>query len=131
MCLQAGTEFKLLNQVLDPVVAVTRQDIQKKFESARQHQPADSRNLYLVKEGLLVAGSSAAEGVSPADMAKRLRLEQIKNQMLKDLNRFLSRERLTVHNIPPAYDSAKLRRVVETNTKLKVSLSAVDWLFVK
>lgn len=123
MCLQAGTEFKLLNQVLDPVVAVSRQDLAKKFEEAKKREPADSRNLYLVKEGLLVASSAAAEGVSASDMAKRLRLEQIKSQMLKDLNRFLARERLTVHNIPTAYDSAKLRRVVENVTKLKVIIS--------
>lgn len=121
MCLQAGTEFKLLDQVLDPVVAVTRHDIKKKFDESKNHNPADSRNLYLTKEGMITAGSKAAEEVSPGDMAKRLRLEQIKTQMLRDLNRFVSRERLTVHNIPESYDSDKLRRVVEMHTKLKVS----------
>lgn len=122
MCLQAGTEFKLLDQVLDPVIAVTRHDIKKKFDESKNHNPADSRNLYLTKEGMITAGSKAAEEVSPGDMAKRLRLEQIKTQMLKDLNRFVARERLTVHNIPEAYDADKLRRVVEMHTKLKVML---------
>lgn len=121
MCLQAGTEFKLLDQVMDPVVAVTRHDIKKKFDESKNHNPADSRNLYLTKEGMITAGSKAAEEVSPGDMAKRLRLEQIKTQMLRDLNRFVSRERLTVHNIPESYDAEKLRRVVEMHTKLKVS----------
>lgn len=125
MCLQAGTEFKLLDQVLDPVVAVTRHDIKKKFDESKNHNPADTRNLYLTKEGMITAGSKAAEDVSPGDMAKRLRLEQVKTQMLRDLNRFVSRERLTVHNIPESYDSAKLRRIVEMHTKLKVS----KWAF--
>ena len=120
MCLRAGTEFKLLDQILDPRLAVSRQDIKTKLEKSSHKQAADSRNLYLIKEGLIVAGSTAAEGVSAADMSKRLRLEQNKTQMLKNLNRFLSRERLTIHNIPASYDSAKFRKMVESSTKLKV-----------
>lgn len=120
MCLQAGTAFKLFNQVLDPIVAVSRQDIKKKFELAKNKEPADSRNLFLIKEGVIMAGSKSAESVSQSDMAKRLRLEQIKVQMLKDLNRYVARERLTIHNIPPAYDSMRLRKSVESHTKLKV-----------
>lgn len=111
MCLSAGTSFKLLDQVLDPHSALSRHDIQQKADSKKK-EPADSRNLYLVKEGLIVTGTPAAEGVSQSDMAKRLRLEQSKTQMLKNLNRFVSKDRLTVHNIPPSYDSTKFRNVV-------------------
>lgn len=120
MCLNAGTAFKLLDQILDPQPALSRNDIQQKKDT-KQKQPTDSRNLYLAKEGTILAGTPAAEGVSPSDLAKRLRLEQSKNQSLKNLNRFVSLERLTVHNIPPSYDSAKLRKVITKACALKVS----------
>lgn len=120
MCLNAGTEFRLFDQVLDPCLALSRQDILSKTQEAKSRETADSRNLYLSKEGVIVANTPAAEGVSVSDMAKRHHLERVKNQMLKNLNRFMSKERLTIHNIPDNYDSAKLRKVVETHTKLKV-----------
>lgn len=119
MCLQAGTEFKLFNQVLDPIPFSTKEEITKRHEEAKAKNPADSRNLYLTKEGLITAGSPAAEGVSTGDMAKRLKLEQIKTQMLKNLNKFVSRERLVVHNIPVTYDSAKLGTAVRQHAKIK------------
>lgn len=119
MCLSAGTEFKLDHQILDPIVAISRQDIQLKTVEAKKRQLTDTRHLYLAKEGLILAGTPAAIDVSSGDMAQRLRLERIKMEMLKNLNRFLSRERLTLHNIPLAMDASKLRKTVEQHTKLK------------
>ncbi|XP_055315517.1 RNA-binding protein 28 [Sitodiplosis mosellana] len=118
MCLNAGTSFKLLDQVLDPQAALSRNEIEQKKNTDKK-QPSDSRNLYLAKEGTILAGTSAAEGVSASDLAKRLRLEQSKNQSLKNLNRFVSKERLTVHNIPPSYDSGKLKMVIVKACGLK------------
>lgn len=120
MCLSAGTELRLFNQVLDPCLALSRQDILSKTQESKRSEAPDSRNLFLSKEGVIVAGSEAADGVSVSDMAKRHHLERVKNQMLKNLNRFMSKERLTVHNIPDNFDSIKLRKVVENHTKLKV-----------
>lgn len=121
MCLNAGTTFKLLDQILDPHPALSRTEVQQKQETKKSKTPVDSRNLYLLKEGLVTAGSPAAEGVSTSDMARRLRLEQSKSQLLKNLNRFVAKERLTVHNIPPSYDDAKLRKVIVKACGLKVS----------
>lgn len=120
MCLNAGTTFKLLDQILDPRPALSRNEVHQKQESKKK-EPRDSRNLYLAKEGTILAGTPAAEGVSASDLAKRLRLEQSKNQSLKNLNRFVSMERVTIHNIPPSYDSAKLRKVIVKACGLKVS----------
>lgn len=121
MCLNAGTSFKLLDQILDPHPALSRHEVQQKQENKQKKEPVDSRNLYLLKEGMISAGSPAAEGVSASDMAKRLRLEQSKSQQVKNLNRFVSKERLTVHNIPPSYDSAKFRKVITKASGLKVN----------
>lgn len=120
MCVGAGTSFKLLDQILDPQPALSRNEITQKQETKKK-QPSDSRNLYLAKEGAILAGTPAAEGISSSDLAKRLRLEQSKSQSLKNLNRFVAIERLTVHNIPPSYDSAKLRKVIVKACGLKVS----------
>lgn len=62
---------------------------------------------------MIMAGSPAAVGVSAADMAKRLQIEQWKSQILRNLNMFVSRIRLVIHNLPATFDDAKLRKVVE------------------
>lgn len=61
---------------------------------------------------VILAGSPAAAGVSQADMAKRLQLEQWKTQMLRNLNKFVSMYRLVVQNLPPSYDDNKLRALM-------------------
>lgn len=65
---------------------------------------------------VILAGSKAAEGVSASDMAKRLQLEQYKTQMLRNLNMFISRERLVVHNLPPSWDDNKFRSLIINNS---------------
>lgn len=73
--------------------------------------PKDNRNLYLIREGVVAAGSKAAEGVSASDMAKRLQIEQWKNQILKNLNMFVARTRLIIHNLPNKYDDSDLKKL--------------------
>jgi nucleolar protein 4 len=60
---------------------------------------------------VVMAGSRAAAGVSMADMEKRLQLEQWKSQMLRNLNMFVSRFRLVIHNLPPSWNDSKLRQL--------------------
>lgn len=88
LCLQAGTEFKLMDEVLDPHPALSRDEIKSKHDEKSKDEKKDSRNLYLAREGLIMANSKAAEGVSASDMAKRHELEQVKTQVLKNLNRW-------------------------------------------
>lgn len=60
---------------------------------------------------VILAGTKAAEGVSASDMAKRLQVEQYKTQILRNLNMFVSRNRLIIHNLPASWDDAKLRNL--------------------
>jgi len=62
---------------------------------------------------VILAGTKAAEGVSASDMAKRLQIEQYKTQMLRNLNTFVARDRLVVHNLPATWDDAKLRSLFQ------------------
>ncbi|CAG5096374.1 Similar to SPBC4F6.14: Uncharacterized RNA-binding protein C4F6.14 (Schizosaccharomyces pombe (strain 972 / ATCC 24843)) [Cotesia congregata] len=109
-CLSAGTELRLHNQVLDPHRALDRNELAN-GNSSKSRKIKDSRNLYLVKEGVIMAGSPAAQGVSAADMKKRLELEQWKSQMLRNLTMFVSRVRLIVHNLPPNLEDSTLKTI--------------------
>ncbi|NXN09121.1 RBM28 protein, partial [Indicator maculatus] len=116
-CLQAAEEeselggLRLEGRQLRIDLAVSRDQAQK-LRGSKPRKPPGTRNLYLAREGLIRAGTKAAEGVSEADMAKRARFEELKHQKLKDQNIFVSRTRLCVHNLPKAVDSSKLRRLL-------------------
>jgi nucleolar protein 4 len=119
LCLQQTGLITLQNFTLEIYPTLTRQKVKSLETEKTKKEPKDGRNIYLTREGMVIAGSSAAEGVSATDMAQRLRLEQIKNSMLKNLNRFISRERLTIHNLPDHYDDGKMRKMVVAKTGLK------------
>ncbi|RZF45719.1 hypothetical protein LSTR_LSTR005014 [Laodelphax striatellus] len=115
-CLSAGTEFTLNGTVLDPHPAIDRKALKDKIDKEKEKN-RDSRNLYLMKEGVVLAGTPAAAGVSATDMSLRLELEQWKGEMLKNLNMFVSRNRLIVHNLPPSYDDSKLRTLFKQHSR--------------
>merc|ERR1719431_2368500 len=71
----------------------------------------DKRNLYLAREGFVRPGSDAAEGVSAADMNRRLKLVSLKKQKLKNTNFFISATRLSVHNLAPSCDEKRLKKI--------------------
>ncbi|KAF5302349.1 hypothetical protein FQA39_LY10388 [Lamprigera yunnana] len=104
--------IKLMGNVLECKPALSKEEILNK-SNQKQKGPRDSRNLYLLKEGLILAGSKAAESVSATDIAKRLQLEQYKTQTLKNLNMFVARTRLIVHNIPFSWSDAQLRKLFQ------------------
>ncbi|NXP72175.1 RBM28 protein, partial [Ramphastos sulfuratus] len=116
-CLKAAQEeselggLRLEGRQLRIDLAVSR-DQAEKLRGSKPKKPPGTRNLYLAREGLIRAGTKAAEGVSEADMAKRARFEELKHQKLKDQNIFVSRTRLCVHNLPKAVDSSQLRRLL-------------------
>ncbi|XP_022227726.2 RNA-binding protein 28 [Drosophila obscura] len=118
LCLQAGTEFTLMDEVLDPHPALSRDELKNKQsrENKDDDTGKDSRNLYLAREGLIMSGSKAADGVTASDMTKRHELEQMKTQVLKNLNRFVSRNRLSIHNLPYNYGDEKLKQMAQTYT---------------
>lgn len=90
------------------VAAVSKEDALK-LKVNKKKVETGSRNLYLAREGLIRAGTKAAEGVSEADMAKRVRFEEIKRAKLRDINVFVSKNRLCVHNLPKSVDDKKLK----------------------
>lgn len=111
-----GGGLKLDGRQLKIDLAVSR-DEAAKLRTKKVKKPTGTRNLYLAREGLIRAGTKAAEGVSTADMAKRERFELLKHQKLKDQNIFVSLTRLCLHNLPKAVDDAQLRKLLLSATK--------------
>uniref|UniRef100_A0A8C6QL35 RNA-binding protein 28 n=1 Tax=Nannospalax galili TaxID=1026970 RepID=A0A8C6QL35_NANGA len=111
-----GIGLKLDGRQLKVDLAVTR-DEAAKLQTKKTKKPMGTRNLYLAREGLIRAGTKAAEGVSAADMAKRERFELLKHQKLKNQNIFVSQTRLCLHNLPKAVDDKQLRKLLLNATK--------------
>lgn len=112
-CLLA--ELRLHDQIMEVHKALHKKDVENK-KSLKEQRARDTRNLYLVKEGVVLAGSKAAEQVSASDMEKRLKLERWKSQILRNLNMFVSRVRLVVHNLPNNLDDATLRQLFKNHS---------------
>lgn len=119
LCLQQTGLIQLQNFTLEIFPSLSKQKIKSLEAKKEKKEPKDTRNMYLLREGMVIAGSSAGEGVSATDMSARLRLEQVKSSMLKNLNRFISRDRLTIHNLPDNYDDEKMRKMVVARTGIK------------
>ncbi|XP_012061488.1 PREDICTED: RNA-binding protein 28 [Atta cephalotes] len=114
-CLSAGIELRLRDQIIEAHRALRRNEVEDK-KNLKGKKIKDSRNLYLIKEGVVLAKSPAAAEVSVSDMEKRLKLEQWKSQMLRNLNMFVSRVRLAVHNLPSNFDNEKLRQLFKNHS---------------
>ncbi|XP_016099306.1 RNA-binding protein 28-like [Sinocyclocheilus grahami] len=95
---------------LNVLPAVNREDATK-FKDKKVKTHTGSRNLYLAREGLIRPGSKSAEGVSETDLAKRTRFEELKRSKLKDMNIYVSKTRLCVHNLPKNVDQQKLQKL--------------------
>uniref|UniRef100_A0A8C5LG18 RNA-binding protein 28 n=1 Tax=Jaculus jaculus TaxID=51337 RepID=A0A8C5LG18_JACJA len=111
-----GGGLKLDGRQLKVDLAVTREEAAK-LQTKKVKKPTGTRNLYLAREGLIRAGTKAAEGVSVADMAKRERFELLKHQKLRNQNIFVSQTRLCLHNLPKAVDDKQLRQLLLNATR--------------
>ncbi|XP_075772847.1 RNA-binding protein 28 isoform X2 [Pelodiscus sinensis] len=117
-CLEAaqdeseGAGLRLGGRRLHLDLAVSRSEAQK-LRGQKVKKQTGTRNLYLAREGLIRAGTKAAEGVSETDLAKRARFEELKRQKLRDQQVFVSRTRLCLHNLPKALGDQQLRQLMQ------------------
>ncbi|XP_072241798.1 RNA-binding protein 28 [Leuresthes tenuis] len=98
------------------VAAVSREDAVKLKDNKKKVETG-SRNLYLAREGFIRPGTKPAEGVPEADMAKRTRFEEIKRAKLRDINVFVSKTRLCIHNLPKSVDNKRLKALCLQHVK--------------
>lgn len=115
------------NRQIYAVLALKPDDAKKKQEEKKdfKKEKKDSRNLYLAREGIIREGTQAAIGVSKTDLELRVQLEKRKKQMLKDLNRFISSNRLCIRNLPINVTDAGLKKMIGKHVKSKIALTEV------
>merc|ERR1719471_1169358 len=98
------------NRKLNIMIAQDKENVEQKQKEREKKEPKDNRNLYLAREGIIREGTAAA-GVSTSDMTRRKFLDKQKKNMLKNLNNFVSANRLCVRNLPVYIDDGKLKAI--------------------
>lgn len=72
----------------------------------------DKRNLYLLKEGLILPGTDASEGLSQAELGKRQdSYSSRKQQLEKNPNLFVSKTRLALRNLWVGLSEGELKKL--------------------
>ncbi|GAB2291783.1 hypothetical protein Dimus_026036 [Dionaea muscipula] len=104
-----GIFFK--GRQLNVLKALDKKSAHEKSLERSKNEIHDHRNLYLAKEGLIVDGTPAAEGVSASDMAKRQSLDRKKTTKLQSPNFHVSRTRLIIYNIPKSMTEKELKKL--------------------
>ena len=72
----------------------------------------DNRNLHLAMEGVIKEGTNAASGISKADMMKRKLALESKKKKLKNINFFVSTDRLCIRNMPSTFSEKDLKQLM-------------------
>ncbi|KAJ8438859.1 hypothetical protein Cgig2_007704 [Carnegiea gigantea] len=91
--------------------ALDKKSAHDKVLEKSKNENQDHRNLYLAKEGLIVEGTPAAEGVSADDLTKRQMLHQKKMAKLQSPNFHVSKTRLVIYNLPKSMTEKELRKL--------------------
>ncbi|KAJ3767246.1 hypothetical protein FB446DRAFT_339096 [Lentinula raphanica] len=103
----------LQGRTLDVVRAVTRDQAGKlKEEGERRREKADKRNMYLLREGVILPNSPAASSLSPADLERRASSFSARKNLLKtNPSLYISKTRLSIRQIPIFVTERMLRRL--------------------
>ncbi|XP_047325744.1 RNA-binding protein 28 isoform X2 [Impatiens glandulifera] len=108
---EAGLGIFLRGRELKVLRALDKKSAKDKVAETAKKEDLDHRNLYLAKEGLIVEGTPAAEGVSANDMSKRKSLQEKKATKLKSPNFHVSKTRLVMYNIPKSMTEKELKKI--------------------
>ncbi|KAJ8503092.1 hypothetical protein ONZ45_g11162 [Pleurotus djamor] len=103
----------LHGRTLDVVRAVTRDVAHKlKEDGEKQREKADKRNLYLLREGVILPNSKAAESLGTAEIERRTTAFNRRRTLLRsNPSLFMSKTRLSVRQIPLFVTERMLKRL--------------------
>ncbi|KAJ8596892.1 RNA-binding domain-containing protein [Rhizopogon salebrosus TDB-379] len=103
----------LHGRTLDCVRAVTREEAGKlKEEGEKRREKADKRNLYLLREGVILPNTPAASTIPPVELEKRTNSFNARRTMLRtNPSLYVSKTRLSVRQIPLWASERTLRRL--------------------
>ncbi|KAJ1391551.1 RNA-binding domain superfamily [Sesbania bispinosa] len=129
----SGMGILLKGRPLKVLKALDKKSAHDKELEKAKNEVHDHRNIYLTKEGLILEGTPAAEGVSTSDMLKRQELERKKKTKLQSPNFHVSRTRLVIYNIPKSMTEKELKKlcidaVISRATKQKPVIRQIKFL---
>lgn len=129
----SGLGVLLKGRPLKVLRALDKKSAHDKELKKAKNDNHDHRNLYLAKEGLILEGTPAAEGVSASDMLKRQELERKKATKLQSPNFHVSRTRLVIYNLPKSMTEKELKKlcidaVTSRATKQKPQIRQIKFL---
>ncbi|KAK1225250.1 RNA recognition motif-containing protein [Marasmius sp. AFHP31] len=103
----------LHGRTLDVVRAVTRTEAGKlREEGEKRRQKADKRNMYLLREGVILPNTPAAENLAPADLERRTASFGARKNLLKsNPSLYVSKTRLSIRQIPLFVTEHMLKRL--------------------
>ncbi|CDO75284.1 hypothetical protein BN946_scf184334.g2 [Trametes cinnabarina] len=103
----------LHGRTLDVSRAVTRDEATRLKEiGERQREKADKRNLYLLREGIILPNTPAAELLPPAEVEKRTQSFNARRALLRsNPSLYVSRTRLSVRQLPLFVTERMLKRL--------------------
>ncbi|KAG2125689.1 hypothetical protein DEU56DRAFT_824551 [Suillus clintonianus] len=103
----------LHGRTLDVVRAVTRDQAGKlKDEGEKRREKADKRNLYLLREGVILPNTPAASTIPPIELEKRTNSFTARRTMLRtNPSLYVSKTRLSVRQIPLFVTERTLKRL--------------------
>ncbi|KAG1745626.1 hypothetical protein EDB19DRAFT_1632174 [Suillus lakei] len=103
----------LHGRTLDVVRAVTRDQAGKlKDEGEKRREKADKRNLYLLREGVIMPNTPAASTIPPVELEKRTNSFTARRTMLRtNPSLYVSKTRLSVRQIPLFVTERTLKRL--------------------
>ncbi|KAJ2823470.1 RNA recognition motif-containing protein, partial [Coemansia sp. 'formosensis'] len=109
--LDSSSQFTLDGRVLSIAKAVDRNTAHDlATEGLQKRKSKDNRSIYLLKEGIIFPDTPGAAHMAPTDLEHHVKEYSVrKNQIYKNPNLYMSKTRLTIHNIPRAVDDAALR----------------------
>ncbi|CAL0303428.1 unnamed protein product [Lupinus luteus] len=117
----SGTGILLKGRPLKVLKALDKKSAHDKEVEKAKNEIQDHRNLYLAKEGLILEGTPAAEGVSSSDMLKRQELERKKKTKLQSPNFHVSTTRLIIYNLPKSMSEKELKKLCIDAVKSKAT----------
>ncbi|KNZ78351.1 hypothetical protein J132_01131 [Termitomyces sp. J132] len=103
----------LHGRTLDVIRAVTRDEAGKlKEDGEKSRQKADKRNMYLLREGVILPNTPAAKTLLPKEIEQRTASFNARRQLLKsNPSLFISKTRLSVRQIPLFVSERLLKRL--------------------
>ncbi|KAG2346457.1 hypothetical protein BDR05DRAFT_1057578 [Suillus weaverae] len=103
----------LHGRTLDVVRAVTRDQAGKlRDEGEKRREKADKRNLYLLREGVILPNTPAASTIPPVELEKRTNSFTARRTMLRtNPSLYVSKTRLSVRQIPLFVTERTLKRL--------------------